>query len=57
MTEIPKKGDRYRHSSLRGVWTVQSAGVAYVTLKPSLPQLKSQRIPTKGFMTAGWEKV
>lgn len=51
------KGQRYRHRAMRGTWTVRSAGEKFVTLKSEVPHLKPQRIPTAGFLAAGWERV
>lgn len=53
----PKKGEVYRHSALRGQWTVKSCGPQWITLTPSIPYLRNQRIPTSGFLAAGWERV
>jgi hypothetical protein len=46
----PTKGQRWTHTQLRGVWTVQSAGPKFVTMRCSLPFISSKRIPTEGFM-------
>jgi hypothetical protein len=56
--ELPKKGQVYRHKTFRGaLWTVSSCGPERITLKPNLPQLKSYRTYTAGFLHAGWERV
>jgi hypothetical protein len=57
MRDIPRKGERYRHASRRGDWTVQSAGAKFVTLKSSLPFLPNERFPTELFMRTDWRKV
>lgn len=54
---LPKKGEVYKHTALRGQWTVKSCGPAWITLTPSIPYLRNQRIPTSGFVVAGWERV
>lgn len=56
-SETPSKGEVYKHSALRGHWTVKSCGPAWITLTPSIPYLRNQRIPTAGFLLAGWERV
>lgn len=56
-SELPKKGEVYRHKTFRGVWVVSSCGPERITLQPSLPQLKSYRTYTAGFLHAGWERV
>ena len=54
---MPEKGQVYKHERLRGQWTVKSCGPRWTTLTPSIPYLKSQRIPTTGFLQANWERV
>jgi hypothetical protein len=57
LSRRPRKGDRYRHPRLRGVWTVQSAGAKFVTVQSSIVPCRSERIPTEGFMRADWERA
>jgi hypothetical protein len=57
MSELPKKGEVYKHKAFRGQWTVQRCGPAQITLKPNLPQLKTYQTHTAGFLRAGWERV
>lgn len=53
-SKVPQKGDLYRHPTMRGRWKVQSAGPAFVTVRPTLPQLRPKRVPTAQFMD-DWE--
>lgn len=48
--ERPKKGERWIHEQLRGVWTVQSAGPRRIAVRSEIPGLGTHHWHTFIFM-------
>lgn len=53
----PRKGQVYKHTRMRGVWIVRSAGSRMITLDCNIPGLPPTRVRPEGWENSGFTLV